>query len=118
MTNLPTDMSKKQAIEVVAKAQAEYEAQQKETALKELAKGTNQQSDRWQEQCILQANMESLSNLKKQYQREYQYIDVFETDNNHSPTEFVNRLYKKQNSQSFVDISTFDRSKLSWFMKL
>ena len=46
MTNLPTDMSKKQAIEVVAKAQAEYEAQQKETALKELAKGTNQQSDR------------------------------------------------------------------------
>ena len=104
--------------EVIAEAQAEIEAKQKEEALKQAGKELSQENERWQEQCVLQANIQTLSELKKQYQRDYQYIDVFETDNNHSPTEFVNRLYKKQNSQSFVDISTFDRSKLSWFMKL
>lgn len=112
------NMSREEALEVVGDALAEIEAQEKEAALEELAKEADQQSDRWNEQCVLQTNINSLSQMRKQYQRDYQYIDVFETDNNHSPTEFVNRLYKKQNSQSFVDISTFDRSKLSWFMKL
>ena len=78
--------------EVIAEAQAEIEAKQKEEALDQAGKELSQENERWQEQCVLQANMQTLSELRKKYQRDYQYIDVFETDNNHSPTE--NKILK------------------------
>ena len=69
------NMSREEALEVVGDALAEIEAQEKEAALEELAKEADQQSDRWNEQCVLQTNINSLSQMRKQYQRDYQYIE-------------------------------------------
>ena len=61
--------------EVIAEAQAEIDAKQKEEALKQAGEELSQENERWQEQCVLQANIQTLSELKKQYQRDYQYIE-------------------------------------------
>lgn len=69
---------------------------------------------RWAEQCFLVNHIEQLAELKRAYNRDYSYVDCIDGP----PTQFMNRLYNRPFSDTFMDINPDDASELTPYFRL